>query len=128
MKFFCRNCGAKITKSIDTGEPNPDVMGRPWYTDERGENHLAMMCLHCGTIHDTKPSLLKMALFFLGISPLKTYGVLLPEAIALKALSFQRPLDVAEYYGFPEVMLHALADRKILGPAFSGPAQGTPLK
>jgi hypothetical protein len=45
----------------------------PWYKDETGTNHIAILCLHCKTLHDTKPSILK-AVFSFSRSPLSVDG------------------------------------------------------
>lgn len=52
MNFKCSNRKKKIGKSYDVDISNADLIGRPWYTDDTGLNHMAIMCLYCGTIHD----------------------------------------------------------------------------
>lgn len=67
LKFTCSNCRRTHDTGSDSALTNArgSIMGVPWYLDKRGTMHLAMACLHCGTVHDAYGSPAKM-LFSLG--------------------------------------------------------------
>lgn len=59
MRFKCLTCQKTVSKSYDVDRMKGDLLGRPWYIDETGLKHLAIVCLNCRTIHDCSDSLLR---------------------------------------------------------------------
>jgi hypothetical protein len=57
VRLTCRTCRRMCSRSYDKDRAGGDLLGRPWYVDETGLKHLAIACLHCGTIHDCTGSL-----------------------------------------------------------------------
>ena len=82
MQLKCKTCKKTASKSYDKDPKNGDLLGRPWYVDDSGLKHLAIVCLHCGTIHDASASFLKS--IFSGFqSPLKVHNILNPMELSM---------------------------------------------
>jgi hypothetical protein len=123
MKFKCRACNENVGISYDVDQTNGNLIGRPWYVDESGLNHLAIVCLKCGTIHDASGSTSR-AFLTLFKSKLKVHGVINPvqlSELVLDKVGREPALfrDTAiEYIGLPAPIIDALVERNILGKAF----------
>jgi hypothetical protein len=123
VKIKCVTCQRVISKSYDVDPSTADVLGRPWYRDEGGLNHLAIVCLHCGTIHDCSGSILKGLLSGFQ-SALKVHDDLNPMELAMLVMQHTAHLEAdsrrvaIEKLGIPAAVLDVLVERKILGPAF----------
>jgi hypothetical protein len=123
MKFTCSTCEKKLTKSYDDNPSVADFLGRPWYKVENGLNHLVIVCLHCGTIHDTSGSFLT-GLFSGFQSMLKVHEDINPIELSLIVKKHtggpsanSRKIVIKEMK-LPEKVLDVLVEKNILGVAF----------
>ena len=127
MKFRCITCGKTLSRSYDTDPEHGDLLGRPWYRDKSGLNHLVIVCLECGTIHDVSGSISRSLLMPLlgGRTPLKVHQDINPMELALMVTEYQdktpnksaREIAVKDL-GIPEKVVEVLVERNILGPVF----------
>lgn len=123
MKFTCVTCHKVLSKSYDVDARGADLLGRPWYRDESGLNHLAVVCLHCGTIHDASGSMLRWLLSGFR-SALKVHDDLNPMEISMLVMQHtddpetESRIVAVKKLGIPEVVIDALVERNILGHAF----------
>ena len=123
MNFQCRCCGALLSRSYDSDRTAGDVLGRPWYRDDTGLNHLAIVCLNCGTIHDCSGSAIR-ALLTLGKTKYKCHNSIDPLQLSTMVRSMTGGLTsdartiAVEKLGIPESVVNALVERTLLGPAF----------
>lgn len=124
MKVKCSTCGKTISKSYDVNPTNGDLLARPWYIDESGLKHLAIVCLHCGTIHDSSGSLFRGVLSGFK-SPLKIHNDINPMQLGMMIMSRSehpekesRKIAINEL-GIPEIVIDVLVKRKLLGHAFA---------
>ena len=123
MKLKCLTCAKTVSTSYDADRSRGDVLGRPWYVDETGLKHLAIVCLYCGTIHDCSGSMLR-ALLTGFKRPVNIHGSISPlELSAMIMARSQHPeasRQVAvQELGIPEAVIDVLLERNILGQAFS---------
>lgn len=127
MKFKCVTCHKVISKSYDVDPNAADVLGRPWYRDDSGLNHLAIVCLHCGTLHDCSGSILRGLLSGFR-SALKVHDDLNPMELSMLVMQHTSQPETesrriaVEKLGIPRAVIDALVERKILGHAFAGDA------
>ncbi|VAV84821.1 hypothetical protein MNBD_DELTA01-1901 [hydrothermal vent metagenome] len=119
FKLGCKKCGEILSgkNCYDVNSEEGTSIARPWYADETGLNHTAIVCLECGTIHDTTPSLLKV---FIGSrSPFKVNATLDPQNAHLlegykgKCPEAYRKTQL-KHMGIPKDIIDALANRKII--------------
>lgn len=124
MKFKCLTCGATVSKSYNVDPANGDLLGLPWYIDDKGLKHLAIVCLHCGTIHDCSVSLLRAVLSAFR-SPLKIHNDINPMELGMMIMgrsehpeTESRQIAINDF-GIPERIIDVLVERKVLGHAFA---------
>lgn len=70
MNITCRNCKTLLRRSAQAHPARPDFIAVPWYQDANGARHMALACLHCGTVHDCLGAQ-RPAIFTALMSPLK---------------------------------------------------------
>ena len=90
MKFKCSCCEVKLGEFCPKVGSDGDFTGGPWYIDDNRLNHTAVICLHCGTIHDTVGSLTRALGFVLtcgNIMPMKIVGSMNPREIGIMLMS-----------------------------------------
>ena len=127
MEFKCLTCQKTISKWYDVDHAEGDVLGRPWYIDEAGLKHLAIVCLHCGSIHDCSCPLLRGLLSAFRV-PLKIHHDINPMELGLMIMHSTRDpsTDLRAFaiheVGIPEQVIDVLVARKLLGWAFERPA------
>jgi hypothetical protein len=86
-------------------------------------NHLAIVCLHCGTIHDCSGSVLR-GLLTAFRSALKVHDDINPMELSMLVMQHtERPETesravAVKKLGIPEVVIDVLLERNILGHAF----------
>jgi hypothetical protein len=124
MRFKCLTCEKAVSKSYDVDHIRGDLLGRPWYIDEAGLKHLAIVCLNCGTIHDCSGSLLRGLLSGLR-SPFKVHRDINPMELGVMVMTRtddpstnSRAFAINEL-GIPEEVIDVLVKRKLLGWAFA---------
>ncbi len=123
MKFTCVTCQKVLSKSYDVDPRGADLLGRPWYRDDNGLNHLAVVCLHCGTIHDASGSVLRSILSGFR-SALKFHDDLNPMELSMLVMQqtdhpeTESRMVAVTKLGIPEVVIDVLVERNILGHAF----------
>ena len=131
-EFTCLCCNKRLTRPYDQDQGAGDVLARPWYRDDSGEKHLAVVCLECGTIHDVSGSFLKGLLSGFK-KPYKVNRDINPMELGIAVMDKVKAGEgtardlVMKYFGMPKQILDILVRRKFLGPAFSGesaPAEG----
>ena len=124
MRLKCKTCKRTPSISYDKDPEKGDLLGRPWYVDDNGLKHLAIVCLHCGTIHDASGSFLK-GIFSGFKSSLKVHNVLDPMELSMIIMEkVDDPKNdsrefTLQYFGLPETVIDVLVERNILGPAFA---------
>jgi hypothetical protein len=101
-----------------------DVFGVPWYVDETGLRHVAIVYLNCGTIHDCSASLLRGLLSGFR-SPWKVHHDMNPMELGTMLMAHisdpstdSRAFAINEL-GIPEKVIDVLVARKLLGWAFA---------
>jgi hypothetical protein len=123
MKLKCLACKKTISKPYAADRVNGDLFGCPWYIDDTGLKHLALVCLHCGTIHDASGSVLR-ALLTGFKSPMKIHNDINPMELSMMIMSRSDGNEIAfrnvaiDDIGIPERVIDVLVERKILGHAF----------
>jgi|LGVC01.1.fsa_nt_gb hypothetical protein len=124
MKFKCLTCEKTISKDYDVDPIHGDALWHPWYRDDSGLNHSALVCLHCGTIHDVSGSFLH-GLFSLFQCPLKVHNDINPLELAIAVTEYtQHPKTESRHiainsFGIPEKVVDVLVKRELLGNAFA---------
>lgn len=124
MKLKCLTCRKTVSKSYDVDPVNGDLLGRPWYIDENELKHLAIVCLHCGTIHDSSGSLLRGVLSGFR-SPLKIHNDINPMELGMMIMGRSKHPETESRqiaindFGIPEQIIDVLVERKLLGHAFA---------
>lgn len=55
FRFRCSRCGRDHDTQSDSAltHTGGTLFAAPWYRDGRGVNHLVLVCLRCGALHDT---------------------------------------------------------------------------
>lgn len=95
MKFRCSHCGALHDPTKDSIVVNPkgSLAHYAWYRDPKQSNRAisATLCLLCGTVHGTTPSITK-AFFTLGNRPLDVQFYLTIERLILAVSEIGNPL------------------------------------
>jgi hypothetical protein len=112
-----------LTSSYAIDPAHGEIYAQRWYADSTGLQHLAIVCLHCGTIHDCSGSFLK-GLLSLFSSSLKVHADITPLDLAemIQARSHHPEAESREIavsvLGIPDGVIDVLVERRILGPAF----------
>jgi hypothetical protein len=86
MRFRCLTCDKTIRKSYDVDRVQGDLLGRPWYIDDTGLKHVAIVCLNCGTIHDCSGSLVRGLLSGF-MSPLEVHHDMNPMELGVMIMA-----------------------------------------
>jgi hypothetical protein len=124
MRFKCLTCDKTISRSYDADPIRGDLLGRPWYIDESGLKHLAIVCLNCGTIHDCSGSFLRGLLSGFR-TPLKIHNDMNPMELGVMIMARTPDSSInfrafaIDEFGIPEEVIDVLVARKLLGWAFA---------
>lgn len=124
MSFRCQCCKKLLSTSYDSDQEHGDLLGRRWYRDQAGLNHLAIVCLECGAIHDCSGSAFRSIVTF-GKSRMKIHSCVDPVQLSVMVRNLtddprakSRTVAIGEL-GLPESVIDVLVNRKILGRAFA---------
>ena len=120
MNITCRSCGTLLKRTSKTELSKADFVGAPWYVDEKRMRHLALVCLHCGTLHDCLAAQ-KPAIFTALMSPLKINMIKVTATLNIQEVA-QRITSQAETgvqadasdHGIPAQIVQALQERQFL--------------
>jgi hypothetical protein len=125
MRFKCLTCERTISRWYDIDPVRGDLLARPWYIDAIGSQHLAIVCINCGTIHDCSRSLLRRLLSGGFRAPLKVHDDINPMELGMMIMDRTpnpstdlRTFAINEL-GIPEEVVDILVARKLLGRAFA---------
>lgn len=136
MDFKCNCCGKTLSRPYSVDPVHSDIYTRPWYIDDQGLEHLVVVCLECGTIHDCSGSILK-GLFTFGHNPVTIHdSINLIELVTINDSINPMELGIMimehckhpeiesrevaiRKLGIPEDIIDILLKRNILGPAFA---------
>jgi len=121
--FRCVTCGSIASKGYEG--LGGDTLELPWYTDETRQGHVAIVCLHCGTIHDCSGSSLQ-GLRAIFKSQVKVYRAIRPSELSVMVMgrtvdpSVSRQVAIRDFQ-IPERVIDLLVERNLLGPIFGRP-------
>lgn len=114
MNITCRTCATLLRRSAANKPTTPDCLAVPWYRDEHGARHMALACLHCGTVHDCvgaqRPAIFTALMSPLKINMVKVVATLSPQETLQRSTSCppQDTASVPEKPAVPDPVLDAL--------------------
>lgn len=122
MKFRCACCHATLSTRPRSEEGRNEVVAFPWYRDNRNLNHLGVVCLHCGTIHDAHASIVNTILSPITGNPLRVISSVTPFEIGHVLLNAGRTADardaLKEIFSVPDWIIDILVEKRLLGGAY----------